>query len=75
MSMSKGQKIKLLQAMNYRMAREEREKQNQDMERRHNYQHENQMINILKKKIVRESEEKGTEKLRMLHEQKMIEFL
>jgi len=33
------------------------------------------IINTLKKKIVKESEEKGTEKLRLLHEQKMMEYL
>lgn len=39
-----------------------------DEERLHQIREEHALINNLKKKIVRESEEKGTEKLRQQHE-------
>jgi len=60
--------LKLLKAMNYRMAWEEREKQMQDQDRLLNYRDETVLINHLKKKIVWESEEKGTEKLKIQHD-------
>jgi len=50
------------------MAWEEREKQMQDQDRLLNYRDETVLINHLKKKIVWESEEKGTEKLKIQHD-------
>lgn len=68
----RGAKLKLLKAMNYWMAWEEREKQMMDEERLNHVWEESHLINHLKKKIVWESEEKGTEKLWIQHEQRLL---
>ena len=54
--------------MNYWMAREEWDKKIEDESWLHTYKEETVLINSLKKKIVKESEDKGTEKLRQIHE-------
>jgi hypothetical protein len=70
----KGERLKYLRMHNVKMAKEEREKQREDIRQIEQVKSEAHVINALKRKIVRDSEDKGTEKLKRLHEEKIRKF-